>query len=377
MKAKEGQVLDRIERLPRCALCHLPTDIQRLEYPVSFGVLNNEIYIKRDDLTLPVFGGNKARKHEFVFGNLLSQNRKGIVWSSSPISNEFRIVSYFGNKLGREVILVTWTDSDENIRCSPNLSAAIRYGAKIFAYSSQSREQYIFETLAREYSQNGFYVQSVYDEALGAISYVKCGEEINRYMRETDVNFDYIFVCSSGATQVGLEIAKRVFDWNTEIVGINHTYWLDAGSMTTHLNTIWQEALKILKIALDRPQFHNEVNYAVAGLEISKELRNPIPGYGRAGDCILELCTQFEIDVGILLDPFYSGKAFYGMLNFLRRVSDKTALFMHTGGGINLFHRRVHFMKIPLRIRLNNACLKRLNQIVARGRRIKHAVKNN
>ena len=338
MKNLKSRVLNEIDKLPRCKICDLPTPIHAVNSQFSN---NNIIFIKRDDLNLLNCGCSKARKEEYIFGNLIEKNNKGIVWSSSPISNEFRIISYFGHKLGKDVVLITWKDKDVNIQYSPNVIASQRYGATILYYNAKSREQYIFDKIAEKYAQNGYYIQSLYDEALGAISYIKCGEEIDQYMQDNDIKFDYIFVCSSGATQVGIEIAKIIFEWDVKVIGINHTLWKRDFWLKEHLSNIWNETLKILNNQLSKPQFCNIVKYA-------------LPVYGVASKYVLDLCTTFEIKENILFDPFYSGKAFFGMLDLLKNYKNKNVLFIHTGGGINLYCTLYQLEKIPFKVSLLN-----------------------
>ncbi|MFX1575477.1 MAG: pyridoxal-phosphate dependent enzyme, partial [Promethearchaeota archaeon] len=61
-------------------LTNIPTPIERLtELEKEFELDNGEIYIKRDDKNHPIYGGNKLRKFEFIFGKALKKNKKGVV----------------------------------------------------------------------------------------------------------------------------------------------------------------------------------------------------------------------------------------------------------------------------------------------------------
>jgi len=41
--------------------------------------------------------------------------------------------------------------------------------------------------------------------------------------------------------------------------------------------------------------------------------------------------------LGIILEPVYTGKAFYGMLNHLKKKRYKKVIFIHTGGIFSIF----------------------------------------
>ncbi|MFW9947445.1 MAG: 1-aminocyclopropane-1-carboxylate deaminase/D-cysteine desulfhydrase [Candidatus Odinarchaeota archaeon] len=61
-------------------LTNLPTKIDRLtELEKEFDLDGGEIYIKRDDKNHYIYGGNKLRKFEFIFGKVLKKKKKGVV----------------------------------------------------------------------------------------------------------------------------------------------------------------------------------------------------------------------------------------------------------------------------------------------------------
>jgi 1-aminocyclopropane-1-carboxylate deaminase/D-cysteine desulfhydrase-like pyridoxal-dependent ACC family enzyme len=66
------------ESLPRVALCDLPTPVMRLER-LGAALHLPHLYVKRDDLTAPLFGGNKVRALEFLFGRARERRAKRVV----------------------------------------------------------------------------------------------------------------------------------------------------------------------------------------------------------------------------------------------------------------------------------------------------------
>ena len=51
---------------------------------------------------------------------------------------------------------------------------------------------------------------------------------------------------------------------------------------------------------------------------------------------------------GIVLDPVYTGKAFYGMKQYIKKnkIEDKNILFIHTGGTPILFNHAEKFRNL-------------------------------
>ncbi len=65
-------------RLPRVPLTRLPTRVHRLER-LTREVGGTELWIKRDDESGRLYGGNKPRKLEFVLGDALAQRRRAVL----------------------------------------------------------------------------------------------------------------------------------------------------------------------------------------------------------------------------------------------------------------------------------------------------------
>lgn len=63
-------------------------------------------------------------------------------------------------------------------------------------------------------------------------------------------------------------------------------------------------------------------------------------GYAKSTKEELEFLMKVAREEGVLLDPVYTGKAFYGMFKTIKsnpQAFGKRVLFIHTGGGFGLF----------------------------------------
>src|SRR5260370_16545036 len=116
-------------RLPRVPLAHLRTPLEeavrfarRLEGP--------RVFIKRDDCTGMVMGGNKTRHNEFLMGEALQQEADSLVWGAGVQSNNCRQTAAACNKLGLECHLYL-TRAAHNDDVQGNLLLDHLMGAKI------------------------------------------------------------------------------------------------------------------------------------------------------------------------------------------------------------------------------------------------------
>ena len=73
------QLRQAASKLPRVKLAHLPTPLEEVKR-FAGKLKGPRVFIKRDDCTGMVMGGNKTRHNEFLFGEALKQNADCLVW---------------------------------------------------------------------------------------------------------------------------------------------------------------------------------------------------------------------------------------------------------------------------------------------------------
>ena len=155
--------------------------------------------------------------------------------------------------------------------------------------------------------------------ALGAWGYVSAMEEI-----ESQGSFDHIFhATGSGGTAAGLLAGRAVLNSDVEIHTINvcddETYFRD------QIFGILDQFEENYQIKISREKFH--IHDGFVG-----------DGYGEASEKLLLQIKSLCANKGILLDPVYTGKAYFGMQEVVKRenITGKV-LFLHTGGAFANF----------------------------------------
>src|SRR3954471_24726618 len=91
-----------VARPPRARLAHLPTpleEVPRFAAKVGGGV---RVFVKRDDCTGLLLGGNKARHNEFLLGDAVDQGCDMVVWGAGVQSNNCRQTAAGSARLGLE-----------------------------------------------------------------------------------------------------------------------------------------------------------------------------------------------------------------------------------------------------------------------------------
>src|SRR5271167_3903164 len=88
-------------RLPRVDLAHLPTPLEEIpRFAERIG--GARVFLKRDDCTGLLFGGNKTRHNEFLLADALQKGADVIVWGAGVQSNNCRQTAAACAKLGLE-----------------------------------------------------------------------------------------------------------------------------------------------------------------------------------------------------------------------------------------------------------------------------------
>jgi 1-aminocyclopropane-1-carboxylate deaminase/D-cysteine desulfhydrase-like pyridoxal-dependent ACC family enzyme len=160
--------------------------------------------------------------------------------------------------------------------------------------------------------------------AFGCLGFVNAVRELKQQQTAMGVEFDYIFhSTSSGGTQAGLELGKRLFGLDKlKIIGVSAD------------NSFDQIAASIMQCA--NPVLERLGNpFEMQKTEFTVETGFVGPGYGIPSEESLSAISRFSDQEGILLDNTYTAKAAAALLDYLSRGqidSSKNVLFWHTGG---------------------------------------------
>jgi L-cysteate sulfo-lyase len=305
----------------------LPTPIHKLEN--LSGLLNANIYCKRDDLTGFAFGGNKTRKLDYLIYEAIELGADTIVAVGAYQSNFCRIASAYGAACGLDVRLVL--GGRKPVKATANLMLDYLFGANVVDVDSS--EWNVWEERAKllteELCAKGKKVYSMPiggSTRIGALGYVDCMKEIKEYSDANSINFNRIFhATGSAGTQSGLIAGKALTEWNGTVNGIAITK--NSELISEEVKSLAEKTGKLIDIII------NDADIIVDDRYIGE-------AYGAETEGAKEAISLFAKYEGILLDNVYSGKAAAGMIDYIRKDKLGKAdnlLFLHTGGNIQLF----------------------------------------
>ncbi len=288
-----------------------------------------QIYIKRDDLLGLTGGGNKTRKLEFLMADALAQGATTIITVGAVQSNHCRLTLSAAVREGLKcrLLLEERVEGSYSEDASGNNLLFKLLGAdSIEVLPGGSDMGARMQEMADEVRAEGgtpYIVPGGGSNALGALGYVSCAEEILAQTFWSSMRLDHV-VCSSGSggTHAGL------------LAGLHGT---QSGVPITGISTRAQKAVQEAKLL----GLANETLELAGGRgDISAQEMVVEDGYVGAGYSLPtdEMTAAIQIFArleGILLDPVYTGKTAAGLIGLVhegRFSKDDNVLFIHTGG---------------------------------------------
>lgn len=324
-----ASALELFTNIPRFRLLNLNTPVERLDRLRQAIPGSPQLWIKRDDLTGYLGGGNKLRKLEYVMADALSRGATTVVTTGSITSNLARTTALTARRLGLKCELILSGGDPQAARANSRVAELL--GTKINRVAGSHERATRMAEVARELEERG---ERVYQIPLGAsnevgsFGMVSAFEELGVQQLELGEHFDAIvFATSSGGTQAGLEVGKRIFNYHhLQLLGV---------SADDPAHTIRENAL--LAVGPMLSNLGQSDKPAADELYVDDSFIGA--GYAMPTDESQEAARLFADLEGILLDPVYTSKAAAGLIAYCRegrfRETDRV-LFWHTGGVLTL-----------------------------------------
>ena len=306
-----------------------PTPLQRMSH-LSKLLGGPRLFMKRDDMTDLSFGGNKARKLEFLFAEAKNRGADLVISVGAVQSNCACMVASAARRLGMKPVLVLVGKEpdvpDGNLLLDKLLSAEIHF---IEEYGPHVED--FMNRLANEFREKG---HSPYVIPAGASipstvpGYALAMEELVNQFREIGETIDYVVcACGTGGTHAGLIFGAKLLDVKAKILGASvFASKADASRTITKLVNGSAELFDV-----DFSMFPEEVTVFD---DYIKE------GYGVLNRDVTESIKLVAETEGIFLDPVYTGKAMVMLIDLIKKGyfrKDDNVVFFHTGGLPALF----------------------------------------
>lgn len=285
---------------------------------------NFEVEIRREDLIHPFISGNKYRKLKYNIREAKRLKIKTLLTFGGAFSNHILAAAYAGKINNFKTIgVIRGEELESKIEDNPTLKFAKSCGMEFLFVSRdvyrKKSEASFFDKLKEKYGN--FYL--IPEGGTNELAVKGCEEILNP---EDDI-YDYICTCvGTGGTISGIINASK-----------------------RHQKILGFPALKGDFLKGDIRKFAKYENW-----ELVKEYH--FGGYGKIKPELITFINTFKRDYNIPLDPIYTGKMMFGILDLIKNgffPKNSKILVIHTGGlqgiaGMNLKLKRKNWPLIEI-----------------------------
>ncbi|HET7550333.1 MAG TPA: pyridoxal-phosphate dependent enzyme [Gemmatimonadaceae bacterium] len=304
-----------LARLPRAKLGRFPSPVSRITGLPG----GRDIWIKRDDLDAPSYGGNKVRALEFLLGEVRPGDT--LLTIGGEGSTHVLVTAAMGERLGARTVAIRWRH-DMNPAALRTASRAADLCAHIRTTRSPI-SAFLASLLARR-AGDVRWVPPGGTNALGMLGHVNAGLELAEQVArgELPTPSRVVVPFGTGGTAAGLALGFAIADLPTRVVAARVVPRMVANRR--RLLSLTRSCAKLIARLDGRP---------VPSVDPARmQIVNDVYGgaYGRPLPAASAAAADLRDASGVLLDDSYSAKAF---LAALRLPRDEPVLFWLTFAG--------------------------------------------
>jgi 1-aminocyclopropane-1-carboxylate deaminase len=265
----------------------------------------------RDDLVNPTLPGNKARKLKYNLRQAWAEGHTRLLTFGGAYSNHLAAVAAAGQHYHFETIGLV--RGEEHLPLNPTLARCVADGMVLHyldrtTYRRRTESAFL-AALRRQYGP----VYLLPEGGTNMLALPGVAELIGELRLHTD--FDAIAVAvGTGGTLAGLAQGLAEADYPARAVGIAALKGAD------FLRTEVDALLAATGTGGAGYELHTGYDFG---------------GYAKLPTELRAFIHQFEVDYGVLLDPIYTGKLLFGVLDLIEQghfARGSTVVAVHTGG---------------------------------------------
>ena len=286
-------------RIAPINLCALATPVE----PIA--LMGENAWVKRDDLTHSVYGGNKTRKFEFIIPEVIATGANHIYTIGGTGTNHGVATAMVCQQLGLKSTVITFNQPDSP-SVQKNQALMQHFGAEVINSGSIFSAAMRFYLNPRRFNSDYYFLPGGGGTAVATFAYINAALELKQQIDngECPEPAEIYVPVGSSSTLAGLTLGCVLAGMKTKVVGIqilqSHIGPLETCTPAVG-NKMMQQALAI--IASEYPHH---------GLTLPSVILKPDwyqPGYGVLTDASERAMAKGK-EVGLSLEQTYTGKTF-------------------------------------------------------------------
>lgn len=221
--------LPGLRALPFVPLAHVPTPLEPATAIHDY-LGRGGVFVKRDDLASPLYGGNKVRRYEYVLADALAQHKRRIVTAGGIASTQAMATALFGRALGLSVDIVLF-DQPVTRFAKEALLVDATAGAHLVWGGGYARTAW---RTWRALGDDAYLILPGAATPLANLGYIDAMLELRDQVARGEMpRPDAIIVpTGSSGTLAALALGAAHLGWDTEIVGVRITARIACNRLT-------------------------------------------------------------------------------------------------------------------------------------------------
>ena len=311
------------QALPFLPLTHLPSPVDAAPN-LAREIGLEKLWIKRDDLSADVYGGNKVRKLEYLIADAIKTGSDAIITFGAIGSNHALATSIFARRQGLTCYAVL---IDQTV--TPYLGSTLRYHTQIgtklvyadtFKHAIQAGEAAVASHPGG--ADRVYYVPWGGSSWLGTVGFIDAALELVDQFHTGDFPEKIYLACGTWGTAAGLALGFQLAKIPTQLVAVRVVP--GPANAEDKFISLFEETNRQLH---DRDNSFPIFDDALANVETRLEFLGP--AYAEPTAECLEAVDLVSAQEGLRLDTTYTGKALAALLYDARETN--------TAGGRVLF----------------------------------------
>lgn len=317
------------QSFPRMSIIPKTTPVHRLE-AIAKTWRHNGIYIKREDQTDSVYGGNKVRNLEFIFGHAVARGHKQLFTVAPMGSNFIAALCAQAKKFDFHVEVAHFVPAHSE-QMQAHWEFTNQTGAQFNIYPGfwgsvpafiHARIRHRLSLIRGPFSQ---WVSPGGSSITGAIGHVNALLEFEEQVRNDEVPDPSVIVLGAGTcgTMAGILAAHRLISKERRIVGVRCV-----DRIVCNRFAIANLANATLKHLGSERRIHAR--------EIELISPQKDQGYGNVSDMTRHVAREFYAREGIVLDTTYTSKVVLALKDMVTSGDigkNDRVLYWHTFSG--------------------------------------------
>lgn len=331
------------KHVPWTSVSNLPTPVEDLGSYI--GLSEGMLWVKRDDLISPLYGGNKVRKLEHLLEDARRGDHKSLITIGGLGSNHCLSTAIFGRKHGFKVHLCL-TDQPITKFVKQTLAGFLAAEAKLYKCSDNknayNQARKLFKDLKGR-GENPYLIFSGGTSGLSNVGHVNAAYEIANQVKAGEIPTpDKLFVATATCgSMAGLIAGLKLAGLPTRVVGVRVV-----NSFPVYPFIIRYFAQKVAN-------YLRKHDPSMPRVKIQKTDFDLLTGYlGKGyGDLTPEAKEAVNLVANrIRLETTYTGKALAACLDYCKKASeDERVLFWNTYNSAE-FEQSNDYSKLPAEI---------------------------